>query len=323
MEIQFNNLDKFDKKLLYELDKDSSISLKDLSKKIGRTKQFIHFRMKKLEENGIIEGYNAIVDMSKLGYFTFRLYFDFQNFIVDDEEKFVSFLKKDLPQVWTITRMHGKWDYAVFIGVNSIKEFHNVWDKIMLHYKEKIKTYNVSLYSPIFNFNRKIFLDKNQEVVQRRYGDGEKEDLDDFDIKLIHAYAVNVRQSYLELANKFKVSHEKIKERINKLEKKKVIVGYTIGLNLEKLGFQGYRVDLELNSTKKNEEIFDYCLHHKFIYQINKSIGGADFEIEVIVRDLNHLTELIEEIKTKFRNVVKDAEYFGFSTFYLLKFIPD
>ena len=60
-----------------------------------------------------------------------------------------------------------------------------------------------------------------------------------------------------------------------------------------------------------------------YIYQINKSIGGADFEIEVIVKDLNHLTQLIEEIKHTFRNIVKDVEYFGFSTFYLLKFIPD
>jgi DNA-binding Lrp family transcriptional regulator len=316
-------LDNFDKKVLYELDKDSSISLKDLSKKIGRTKQFIHFRIKKLEEEGILEGYNAIVDMSKLGYFTFRLYFDFQNFIEEDEKKFVAFLKKDLPQVWTITRMHGKWDYAVFIGVRTIKEFHEVWDSILFHYKEKIKQYNVSLYSPIFNFNRKIYLEKADEVVQRRYGDGEKEDLDEFDIKLIHAYAVNVRQSYLELANKLKVSHDKISERIKKLEKKKVIVGYTIGLNLSKLGFQGYRVDLELNSTKKNSELFDYCLKHKYIYQVNKSIGGANFEIEVIVRDLNHLNELIEEIKRTFRDAVKDVEYFGFSTFYLLKFIPD
>ncbi len=316
-------LDKFDKKILYELDKDSSISLQELSKRIGRTKQFIHFRIKKLESEGIIEGYNAIVDMSKLGYFTFRLYFYFQNFLNTDEKEFVDFLKKDLSQVWTITRMHGKWDYAIFIGVKTITEFHEVWDAIMLNYKEKIKKYNVSLYSPIFNFNRKIFLEKTGEVIQRRYGDGEKENLDEFDIKLIHAYAVNVRQSYLELANKFKVSHDKIKERITKLEKKQVIVGYTIGLNLTKLGFQGYRVDLELNSTKKNKEIFHYCLRHKYIYQVNKSIGGANFEIEVIVRDLNHLNELIEELKNAFKDIINDVEYFGFSTFYLLKFIPD
>src|SRR3989344_2258031 len=206
-------LDKFDRKLLYELDRDSSLPLNELSKRVGRTKQFVHFRMNKLEENGIINGYNAIIDMSKLGYFTFRLYFDFQRFIDENEKEFVAFLKDNLSQVWTITKMHGKWDYAIFIGVRTIKEFHDVWDKIMLNYKEKIKNYNVSLYSPVINFNRKIYLDKIENVVQRRYGDGEKEDLDDFDIKLIHTYAVNVRQSFLELANKLKVSHDKPRQQ--------------------------------------------------------------------------------------------------------------
>mgnify|MGYP001562136801 FL=1 len=62
---------------------------------------------------------------------------------------------------------------------------------------------------------------------------------------------------------------------------------------------------------------------HKNIYQINKSIGGADFEIEAIVRDLSHLRELIDEIKQKFKDVVNDVDYFGFSTFHILKYIPD
>ncbi|MBI2647664.1 hypothetical protein HYW99_04250 [Candidatus Woesearchaeota archaeon] len=62
---------------------------------------------------------------------------------------------------------------------------------------------------------------------------------------------------------------------------------------------------------------------HKNIYQINKSIGGADFEIEVIVKDLNHLLKLIDEIRNTFKDVVNDVDYFGFSTFHILQYIPD
>jgi Lrp/AsnC family leucine-responsive transcriptional regulator len=297
--------------------------LSNLSKILGRTKQFVLFRIKRLEKEGIIEGYQAIVDMAKLGYFTFRVYFDMQNTTSDDEKLFVEFIKSELPQVWTITRMHGKWDYALFLGVRTIPEFHNIWDKIMFDYKDKIKKYNVAIYAPTFNFNRRFFLDTQSSTIERRSGDGDKIDFDDFDIQLIQEYAPNVRQSFLELAKKLKVSHDKIRERIKKLKNKKVLVGYKIGLNLEKLGFQGYRVDLELNSTKKSKEIFNYCRNSKFIYQVNKSIGGADFEIEVIVRNLVHLNELIENIKENFKEDVKDIEYFGFSTFYLLKFVPD
>lgn len=56
---------------------------------------------------------------------------------------------------------------------------------------------------------------------------------------------------------------------------------------------------------------------------INKSIGGTDFEIEIIVKDLVHLLSLIDEIKSTFKDVVNDVDYFGFSTFHILQYIPD
>lgn len=315
--------DLYDYKLLYELDRNSAASLSKLANLLKRSKQFVSYRLKKLEESGIITGYHAIVDMSKLGYFTFRLYFKLQQMTESDGRSFVNHVKSNLPQVWTITSMHGKWDYALFIGVKNIQEFHTVWDDIMYKYKENIKSYNVALYAPIYNFNRKIFTEKAKEVVERVYGAGEREDLDKLDNELITLYANNVRQSSLEMGNKLNVSHDTISKRIRILEKKKVIVGYNLGLDLEKLGFTGYRVDLQLKSTKKNKELFQFCKMHKYIYQINKSIGGADFEIEVIVEDRAHLLKILDEIKIEFKEVINDIDYFGFSVFHLLKYIPD
>lgn len=316
-------IDMYDRKLLYELDKDSTMSLSELSKKLNRSKQFVFYRMKKLEEADIITGYHAIVDMSKLGYFTFRVYFKFQQMTEEEEKKFVKHVQDTLKQVWTITSMHGKWDYALFLGVKTISEFHTIWEDIMFLYKKKIKMYNVAVYAPIYNFNRKFFLDEAKEAVQRIYGAGEKEKIDDTDWKLIESYANNVRQSSLEISKKLNISSDTVRNRIKRLERDKIIVGYKLGLNLEKLDHVSYRIDLQLISTERNKEIFEYCRTHKNIYQINKSIGGADFEIEVIVKDLNHLIKLIDEMKTRFKNVINDVDYFGFSTFHILKYIPD
>ena len=98
------------------------------------------------------------------------------------------------------------------------------------------------------------------------------------------------------MAKKLSVSPDTVRSRIKKLEHKKIIVGYKIGLDLEKLGFVSFRVDLQLASTSRNKELFEFCRMHKNIYQINKTIGGADFEVEVIVRDINNLFGIIEEI---------------------------
>ena len=316
-------IDAYDRKLLYELDKNSKIGLNELSSRLKKSKQFVLYRMKQLEESNIITGYNAIVDMSKLGYFSFRVYFKFQQTTIEEGKKFVDYVKNNLKQVWTITSMHGKWDYALFLGVRNIAEFHNIWDTIMLEYKPKIKTYNVAVYAPVYNFNRKFFIENPSEAIERIYGAGEKEDIDDLDWKIIEIYSNNVRQSSLEISKKLNVSADTIRARIKKLEDRKVITGYKIGLNLEPLGYVSYRIDLQLLSTKRNKELFEFCKRHRFIYQINKSIGGADFEIEVIVKDLTHLLQLIDEIKTSFKDVVNDVDYFGFSTFHILQYIPD
>jgi len=315
--------DLYDKKILYELDKKSNIPIATLAHKIKRSKQFVLYRIKKLEEAKIIAGYHAIVDMSKLGYFTFRIYVKLQNVTKDEEEAFVKYLINNVPQVWTITAMRGKWSFALFLGVQNVQQFHETWDKITLKYMEKIKKYNIAVYAPIYNFNRGFFLDDKSETIERDYGLGEKEEISKKDLEIIDIYASNVRMPYTEIAKKIGISQDTVRNRIKILEKKKIIVGYKINLDIEKLGYIGYRVDLNLNSTKRNKEIFEFCKKHKNIYLVQGNIGGADYELGVIVRDLSHLLELIDELNTEFKNVINDIEYFGYSTFHVSKYVPD
>ena len=225
-ENQVIKLDAFDKKLLYELDRNSRAELASLAKKLQRSKPFVLYRIRRLEEEGVITSYTAIVDMSKLGYFTFRAYIKFQQMTVDETQKFVQHVRDKLKQVWTITTMHGKWDIALFLGVKKMSEFHEIWDNIMLSYKKNIKSYNVAVYAPIFNFNRTFFIDTKEEVLTRVYGAGEKEDIDELDNKIIELYAPNVRQSAADIAKKLGVSPDTTRSRIKKLEHKKIIVGY-------------------------------------------------------------------------------------------------
>jgi len=252
-------IDLYDKKILYELDKKSNVPISELARKLKRSKQFVLYRIKKLEESGIIAGYHAIVDMSKLGYFTFRVYVKLQKMTKDDEKKFVDYIIKNLSKVWTITAMREKWSYALFLGVQNVKQFHEIWDEITLKYKDRIKQYNIAVYAPIYNFNRRFFLEGKSETIERAYGLGEKEEVSEKNLQIIDIYASNVRMPFTEIAEKMKISPDSVRNRIKSLEKKNIIVGYKINLDIEKLGYIGYRVDLNLSSTKRNKEIFNYC----------------------------------------------------------------
>ncbi|MEP1442661.1 MAG: Lrp/AsnC ligand binding domain-containing protein [Hyphomicrobiales bacterium] len=62
-----DNLDDYDRKILDALSIDGRLSVTDLSKQVGLSKTPCHMRLKKLEEEGYILGYRAIVDPVKLG----------------------------------------------------------------------------------------------------------------------------------------------------------------------------------------------------------------------------------------------------------------
>lgn len=317
-------LDLFDKKILFELERDASIPISALAKRIRRSKEFANFRIHRLEKENIILGYSAIIDMSKLGYFTFRVYIKWQNMTKGQKQQFYEEVKLK-ENVWTTTVLHGKWDFAFFLGVRSTESFHQIWNDLQLNYKDKIAESKIAIYAPIHNFNKRFFWDvaSKTEVTERVYGTGLRVHADALDEGIIQLYAEDVRMPFTEIAKKLGVTSETIRKRIMLLEEKKVIVGYKINLHLQNMGYQGYRVDFLLNSVKRNKELFEYLKQHKFFYQINKSIGGADFETEIVVKNLNHLLDIVEEVTLRFSDVIKSYEYFGYTDFPTLSMVPD
>jgi Lrp/AsnC family transcriptional regulator, leucine-responsive regulatory protein len=319
------SLDLLDKKILYELDIDGSISLTKLAKKLKNSKERIAYRIQRLERENILTNCTAIIDMAKLGYVTFRIYIRWQNITEKQKQQFYHVLMQD-KNIWTIAILHGKWDVAFFLGLNStesINKFHDIWGKILLKYKKNIAEYKIAIYSPVFNFNKRFFAEWQCKVVERVYGRGPQVEYDELDEKIIFLYAANARVPLSTIALRLGVSTETVRQRIKKLEQKKIIIGYKADMDLGKMGWQGYRVDFSLNSVHRNKELFEYIKQHKNFYQINQSIGGADFETEIIVKDLPDLLKILEEITTRFSDVMNNYTYMGFTTFPRLTIIPD
>ncbi len=61
------DLDRFDRKILDVLTEDGRISITDLAKRIGLSKSPTQARLRRLEQDGIITGYRAMLDPIRLG----------------------------------------------------------------------------------------------------------------------------------------------------------------------------------------------------------------------------------------------------------------
>ena len=116
-------MDRHDAEILHQLTQDGRMSVHDLSNEVHLSQTPVARRVKKLEEEGIIKGYTALIDEKKLG-FTFSVFVSVRLERQIDEElaRFESCIAV-LPEVVDCWLMTGNHDYLLRVVTRDIEEF--------------------------------------------------------------------------------------------------------------------------------------------------------------------------------------------------------
>lgn len=118
-----NVLDRIDQKILRELQKDARLSHQDLSDRIGLSPSPCARRIRKLEAEGYIIGYSAVIDEDKLGFgFSVFLSVRLDRQVDDRLVSFETELSR-FPEVVDCWLMTGSFDYLIRIAVQGLNEF--------------------------------------------------------------------------------------------------------------------------------------------------------------------------------------------------------
>ena len=117
-------MDNIDKKILEELQKNSSIPLSELSKKVGLSNTPCWNRIKKLEEEKIIKSKSIIIDNKKINLpITVFLSISIQNHTEQWLKNFEKIVNK-YDQIIEVHRLTGSnSDYQITILSSSIEEY--------------------------------------------------------------------------------------------------------------------------------------------------------------------------------------------------------
>ena len=117
-------MDNIDKKILEELQKNSSIPLSELSKKVGLSNTPCWNRIKKLEEEKIIKSKSIIIDNKKINLpITVFLSISIQNHTEEWLKNFEKIVNK-YDQIIEVHRLTGSnSDYQITILSPSIEEY--------------------------------------------------------------------------------------------------------------------------------------------------------------------------------------------------------
>ncbi len=149
-------IDEIDLKIIGELKKDSRLSMRELGRKINLSPPSVSERVKRLEDEGIIEGYSIQVNRKKLGFsMECLIEVTLKN---GDYKRFRNFIENH-PRAVFCYRIAGQACYIVMLSVISLEEIEEFINEIttftstlthIVFSETKIRS-NIEQFSPLVN----------------------------------------------------------------------------------------------------------------------------------------------------------------------------
>lgn len=135
--------DKYDKKILEQLDMNSRKSLAELSKKVGLSRDAVRNRIEKLVKNKVIFAFTPIYNPPKMGFPTINYVFiSLYNPGEVQEKEFLSYLKSN-KYVTYVAGLTGKWDFILDIMAENPGHFDKILKEIRHKFSNLIKDYEI------------------------------------------------------------------------------------------------------------------------------------------------------------------------------------
>jgi DNA-binding Lrp family transcriptional regulator len=317
-------LDLKDKKILYELDNNSRQSFNEISKKVGLSKDAVQYRTENLKKEGIIKSFNAVIDVGKLGFISFRLLLKFYNASPQKEEEVISFLLKNKNLIWLV-KVEGNWDINTCFLYKSIEEMNLLWNNLLNKYGNYIDKRELGIFSNVFYFNRDYFIDSKKRKEPLRFISlPGKSGLNKKDLKIIEILSNDARSQIVDIAEKTNLTPKTVINRIRSLEERKIILGYKTEFDLEKLGYKYYKIHISTFKTTKDKKdsLRNFIDKNRNVVFNDEVLGGYDLEVEMQVENGDEIRKFIEELRAKFSDIIRDYEVLEYYKEYRLRFFP-
>jgi DNA-binding Lrp family transcriptional regulator len=300
-------MDLKNRRILHELDKNARLSYSEIAKRIKLSKNAVINRIKELEAQQIILGYNTIININSLGYTTYDIYLKLKSVSIEKENEIIGDLIKS-KEVWLLAKVEGNVNLSLLISTKTPEEFNQIWESIYQKIKPNVELVRTSILLEYHHFPRKYLSDtveKETVIIGKR----NNVMIDKVDYTLLNELASNARISLLYLSQKLKLNPKTISLRIKKLEKEKVILGYRVNLNFRKMGYTYYKMLVNLNNLSIRTKMYNYVKHHRNVVYYDKFIGGTDFEFDLEVESFEVFVKFLEEFKNNFGAEISDYSY--------------
>ena len=319
------DLDSKDHKILYHLFLNSRESLSTIGKKVGLPKTVVKYRIDRLVKEKIIQNFNAMIDVFRLGFSVYRLNFVFQYVSPEKEKEIIDYFV-NYKNTWSASSAKGRYDFTATILVKNPGDFYSFYEETLKKFRYYLKEIDFSQLYERFGYKHATLFTDSSHTQEKAYEyrfTGKILEIDKIDYKILSMLAENSRIPSVEMAKKINMTSTTIINRISRLIKDKIIQRYSISIDTNKLGYKPFNVNLSLRNYDKKNFIINHLSSIPFIWEIHKAVGGYDLELSVFTLNFEHFHKLMEDIRNKFPDDITNYDYLYVTKIHKTNFLPE
>ena len=305
VEITKIKVDKIDRKILAEVDKNCRIPTSAISRIVKKSRQAVEYRIAQMVKKGIITSFNTAFNPHKIGYKLYKIYLKIRN-IPEEKQKLFEYLKSSGIVYW-MGECSGRWDLVFGVFLKNDYEFFDMKNDLLSRFQKIIvEEYGDSLLD-VKQYSKMYF---TNEITPPTMFAGEivQNILDEIDYAILGKVVNDARISINDLAKEVESTPAIVRGKLRRLEQKGVIIQYRIGIDLNKLGLELYKIILKIDKYTKEDErkLLEYMSGLPNIHYFIRNLW--QIEPEIVVNNYQEYYELVENLKKEFPFVIRTVD---------------
>ena len=302
-------LDKKDWRVLQEIVDNIRQPVSQIAKTTLLSRQSVEYRLKQLQEKGLLTGSRTVINVQKLGY---RSYHVFLEVHTPSEEKKILVLATKADFVNAIIIYSGKYNLEISIQARTEEEFLEYYNRLCSNVRVRNDFILIILDTLVSQIlPSRYFPQLGKKKTTEELPSKTSKDLlntDATDLRILFALSQEALRSNISLAKELGVSKDTIQYRIRKLEEHRYIQGYRPVVNFAALGLTINTLLIKVNSLPQAAEFEKHLRAHGAVLWAAKVLGYYNYLVYVVSKNIDEFHEVINGMKEQFDDVIKTYE---------------
>ncbi len=293
------NLDLYDKRLLFELDKNARSTASSLSKIVKLPKETVHYRIKRLIKNNYITHFYTIINASKLGYQYYRVFVGFHKLTLTQEKNLINFLLKQ-KSCANLRILEGTYDLVFLTTHKNPKGLRLFINKFLDRFGMVIQKKSIHTITSSYKYPNRIFFGGKTKILRFNLDTIERYELNEMDTTILSVLSFNSRIPLTKLSRQIKKDVSTVRYHLKKLHEKGIIVAFTPTFNYGKIAREHIQIDISIRTSRTVKPILEFFNQTNLCLYAYELIGKYDLSVEIIVKDDHELRSILHEFREKY-----------------------